>query len=149
MSTTKQVIVVRTDLGMRKGKLAAQVAHASMKVLLDRGTGGYTWRVGDRNLEFGIYDDPRNPGDSSFLIPMTDDIWDWVGGIFTKIVVGVESEQDLQAIHQAAQAAGLPTALIQDSGLTEFHGVPTLTCVAVGPAKSSQIDAITGHLKLL
>ena len=31
----KQVIVVRKDLNMRKGKIATQVAHASMKVLLD------------------------------------------------------------------------------------------------------------------
>jgi peptidyl-tRNA hydrolase len=34
----KQVIVVRKDLNMRKGKLAAQVAHASMKVFFDRMT---------------------------------------------------------------------------------------------------------------
>jgi hypothetical protein len=34
-SNIKQVIVVRRDLNMRKGKLAAQVAHASMKFLID------------------------------------------------------------------------------------------------------------------
>lgn len=33
----KQVIVMRKDLGMRKGKMIAQGAHAAMKALLDRG----------------------------------------------------------------------------------------------------------------
>jgi peptidyl-tRNA hydrolase len=32
MYSTKQVIVIRTDLNMRKGKMCAQAAHASMKV---------------------------------------------------------------------------------------------------------------------
>ena len=31
----KQVIVMRTDLGMRKGKMIAQGAHAAMAVILD------------------------------------------------------------------------------------------------------------------
>ena len=32
MDDVKQVIIIRKDLGMRKGKVAAQAAHASMKV---------------------------------------------------------------------------------------------------------------------
>lgn len=32
----KQVLVVRKDLNMRKGKMASQCAHASLKVFLDR-----------------------------------------------------------------------------------------------------------------
>ena len=32
---TKQVIVIRKDLKMRKGKMCAQAAHASMKVILN------------------------------------------------------------------------------------------------------------------
>jgi len=32
----KQVIVVRKDLNMRKGKIAAQASHASLKVFFDR-----------------------------------------------------------------------------------------------------------------
>ena len=34
---TKQVIVLRKDLNMRKGKMVAQGAHASMKAILDEG----------------------------------------------------------------------------------------------------------------
>ena len=33
----KQVIVMRRDLNMRKGKMVAQGAHASMAVLLNAG----------------------------------------------------------------------------------------------------------------
>lgn len=34
-------------------------------------------------------------------------------------------------------------------GKTEFHGVPTRTCLAIGPDDSEKIDAITGQLQLL
>jgi PTH2 family peptidyl-tRNA hydrolase len=39
--------------------------------------------------------------------------------------------------------------LIIDSGLTEFGGVPTKTCVAIGPDIDAKIDVLTKHLKLL
>lgn len=36
-----------------------------------------------------------------------------------------------------------------DAGLTEFKGIPTKTCIAIGPADSNEINKISGHLKLL
>ena len=48
-----------------------------------------------------------------------------------------------------ARAADVPCALIVDAGTTEFHGVPTKTCCAVGPAWADAVDAITGGLPLL
>lgn len=127
----KQVIVVRTaypdgkggTFGLRTGKIAAQVAHASMKVFFDRRD----------SLETG-----------HLLVPLTPSMVDWVGGSFAKIVLGVPSEEDLFAVQRAAQAAGLPCAMIRDNGNTEFHGVPTYTCVAIGPAEAEEIDKITG-----
>lgn len=119
---TKQIVVVRTDLNMRKGKLAAQAAHASMKVLLDRG------QVQDQVL----------------TIPLTGPMADWVGGRFTKIVLGVSSEQDLLRVYEEALARGIPAALVTDAGATEFHGVPTRTAVAIGPDEADKIDAVTG-----
>ncbi len=123
----KQVIVLRTDLNMRKGKMAAQAAHASMKVILDHGF-----------LEGG-----------AFTVTLWPDAWLWLRGDFTKVVVGVESNEALIALHTQAIKANIPCALVTDAGKTEFHGVPTNTALAVGPYEATAIDAITGHLKLL
>ncbi len=73
----------------------------------------------------------------------------WLESGQPKICVYVNSEAELIAIHEAAKAARLPTSLITDSGYTEFHGVPTKTAVAVGPAKVAEVDKITGNLPLL
>ncbi len=127
MQTAKQVIVIRKDLGMRKGKMIAQGAHASLRVLLDRGAAD-----GDR-----------------YVIEMTDAMKAWMTGRFTKVCVSVDSEAALDEVVARAKAAGVPCALIVDAGQTEFHGVPTKTCCAVGPAWAADVDAITGALPLL
>ena len=74
---------------------------------------------------------------------------DWLNGIFTKITVGVDSLAELEELYEAAALEGWPCAIIEDAGLTEFGGVPTVTAVAIGPYKSEEIDKLTGHLKLL
>jgi PTH2 family peptidyl-tRNA hydrolase len=127
--TAKQVIVMRKDLGMRKGKMIAQGAHASMKVILDAG------RI--------------DHDGGSFALSLTPALTSWLGGRFTKVCVSVDSEAALVEIVERASAAGVPCALITDSGATEFHGVPTRTCCAVGPAWTDEVDAITGGLPLL
>ena len=68
---------------------------------------------------------------------------------FKKIVVYVNSEGELMALAHAAQAHKLPWKLITDAGDTEFNGVPTVTCIAIGPDYSDKIDEITGSLPLL
>ncbi|HXI48858.1 MAG TPA: aminoacyl-tRNA hydrolase [Steroidobacteraceae bacterium] len=123
----KQVIVLRKDLNMRKGKMVAQGAHASMAAILKLAV-----REGDR-----------------LLIPLDERVEPWLLGRFTKICVSVNSEAELLAIHEKSLAAGVLTSLILDSGVTEFGGVPTNTAVAVGPDHASKVDAITGELPLL
>lgn len=73
----------------------------------------------------------------------------WLQGAFAKVCVRVESEDELLAVHAAATAAGLIVAIITDSGRTEFHGVPTITCIAVGPDTHDNLSPVTGHLRLL
>jgi peptidyl-tRNA hydrolase, PTH2 family len=134
--SAKQVIVIRKDLKMRSGKIAAQAAHASMKVLLDAGefhTAHGRWFELDED-DFGKYG---------------VDVFDWIAGNHKKVVVYVESEDALVALYDKAKEAKLPCSLITDAGLTEFHGVPTKTCIAVGPALESEVDKITGGLPLL
>jgi PTH2 family peptidyl-tRNA hydrolase len=118
----KQVIVVRKDLNMRKGKMIAQGAHASL------------------TAAFSAMNDAHKA---------ETDFREWFHGDQRKIAVGAPDEDTLHQVYAQAQAAGLPCALIQDHGLTEFGGVPTYTAVAIGPAEDADIDRITGELSLL
>jgi PTH2 family peptidyl-tRNA hydrolase len=139
MMNTKQVIVWRKDLRtteghkVRSGKMAAQIAHASMKAILD----------------LGCFHDRDTQAHDPFVIPMDEVLEDWIGGLFTKVCVSVNSEQELLDIYEQAKEANLICSLIQDAGLTEFGGVPTYTAVAVGPGHAEDINKITGGLKLL
>jgi PTH2 family peptidyl-tRNA hydrolase len=132
----KQVIVVRKDLNMRKGKLAAQVAHASMAVVLDA-------------LEKETINLPDDRELWGMILNVDDPLAWWIKGAFTKVVVGCNSENELLAIYAKAKDKGLYCSLIKDIGKTEFHGEPTYTSVAIGPAEVSKINEITGSLSLL
>ena len=132
----KQVIVMRKDLNMRKGKLAAQVAHSSNKVFLDL-----------CHKDKSLFDE--NQFTYTFNYNKGSN-WDkWLNGLFTKIVVSCDSEKELEDLYQKAKDANLPCSLIVDAGLTEFRGIPTKTCIAIGPADPEEINKITSHLKLL
>ena len=48
----------------------------------------------------------------------------------------------------AAANSGLMTYLVVDAGRTQI-AAGSKTVLAIGPALKSQIDAVTGHLKLL
>lgn len=141
MREAKQVLVVRKDLKMRKGKIAAQCAHASMKVLLDR-----MWTWDTRLVLEGGFN-----ADGARILGLTDGsaLKSWIEGSFAKICVYVNSEEELDEIYAKAQDANLMCSLIVDHGRTEFHGVHTKTVVAIGPAWVDEIDPVTGHLPLL
>lgn len=134
----KQVIVMRKDLNMRKGKMVAQGSHASLGVVL-----GMMQRIDMGDVE-GV------PTIVLRLIMELDSPIDfWISHEFKKICVSVKSEEELIEIYEKAQAAKLPCKLIEDRGHTEFHGVTTKTCLAIGPDLAEEIDKITGHLPLL
>lgn len=129
-SDVKQVIVIRRDLKMRRGKEIAQGAHAStawlMKMLIasiDRIQGTATVSLDAVAVE-------------------------WMTTSWRKIALQVPDEAALRALHATALARGLRSHLITDSGRTEFAGVPTLTALAIGPDLAADIDAVTGSLSL-
>lgn len=124
----KQVLIIRKDLNMRKGKIASQAAHASMTAILNQ------MKTVDNTLVLNLDDERLRP---------------WIMGKFKKICVSVNSEEELLDIHSKAKGLRIITSLIVDSGLTEFHGNATLTAVAVGPDREDKIDEVTKHLPLL
>lgn len=128
MGDVKQVIAVRTDLNMRKGKMCAQVAHAAMKFLVD-------------NNEAERADE--------VIVKLSPNEAMWLSGSFTKVVVGVDSEDALNDLILKAKLMDVEVHPIIDAGRTEFNGVPTLTCAAFGPCDASELDEITGALKLI
>lgn len=124
----KQLIIVRKELGMNKGKLAAQVAHASLGAVLKMA------KKEDRNYTLDCYENM--------------DLDNWLNGSFAKVVLSVRSEEELKECYELARKHGFPCAYIEDNGTTVFNGVKTATCLGIGPVASKELDAVYGHLSL-
>lgn len=135
-SRVKQVILVRTDLKLSKGKIAAQVAHASVKALLFQ------------MKDYGRFNTNNEKYPHEVRVNMSDDMLDWLKGNYTKITLKVDSEEELIKYYNKAKEKQLPCSIITDEGFTEVKG-KTKTCVAIGPAQNSEIDKITKNLQLL
>ncbi|CAL5408085.1 unnamed protein product [Camellia sinensis] len=143
----KMVLVVRNDLKMGKGKIAAQCSHATLglyKKLLHRA-------------------------------PKALNRWEMCGQV--KVVVKIESEEDLLVLQEKAKSLNIPTHVTIDAGRTQIaptsslcegiqknkpsrkeqeqeRGMPhafkcdSRTVMAIiGPAE--MVDDVTGGLKLL
>jgi peptidyl-tRNA hydrolase, PTH2 family len=100
----KQAIVVRNDLKMGKGKIAAQVAHASLAAAEQAQAKRQRWYEG------------------------------WKAEGQAKIVLKVDNEHELDELFSKAKAAGLPASIIQDRGLTQLEpGTVTCLGVGPAP----------------
>jgi PTH2 family peptidyl-tRNA hydrolase len=138
---SKQMIVMRRDLKMRKGKIAAQSGHACVEAtLMALAREGRLGEVRVSPGEDWVYleDDGREPTALS----------DWFEAGVAKVCVYVDSEEELLDIARQGRERGFAVALIRDAGLTEFHGEPTYTCLAFEPLHAEDIDPITGRLPL-
>ncbi|MFW9843195.1 MAG: peptidyl-tRNA hydrolase Pth2 [Candidatus Thorarchaeota archaeon] len=86
----KQVIAVRTDLGMSKGKTAVQVAHGAISSAeRARVTKQEEWRA-------------------------------WMREGQKKVAVKVTSEEEIMELRKQAITHNLPHAIIRDAGMTEL-----------------------------
>lgn len=118
----KQIIIVRRDLAMKRGKLAAQACHASLGAYLECSTNS-------------------RAGWPTYMNK-------WMATGMKKVVVYCDNEWELFDLWEKAKRAQLPSYFVRDAGLTTFKE-PTNTTLAIGPAPEGEIDTITGRLKLL
>ncbi|KAI0445731.1 PTH2-domain-containing protein [Xylaria telfairii] len=122
----KLVLVVRTDLGMTKGKIAAQCSHATLACY--------------KTLSQGA---TRKPTSAEAKILQR---WERLGQ--AKIAVQVKSQDELLTLMGKARSLGITAEVIQDAGRTQIDP-GSLTVLGVGPAPKSLVDQVTGGLKLL
>lgn len=100
----KQVIVIRTDLKMGRGKLAAQASHASVLATLEAQNHNRIWF----------------------------DAWMRQG--MKKIVVKVKNQEELHGMFQKAVKQNLPRSLVQDAGHTQLPpGTATAVGIGPAP----------------
>ena len=114
----KLAIVVRKDLGMSCGKIAGQVGHASVLA----------------------YDHSTRFDKESAL--------KWLSEGQKKIVLKVNSEEEIHALDNKARILNINTEKVYDFGLTQI-APNTLTCIAIGPNEDDKIDSVIKELKLL
>ncbi len=141
---TKQVIVMRTDTDpkMRKGKMVAQGGHGVIRFLKSR-MHKSTWRA----LLQILWNVVRGRGVYGLMPGMYH--WMWDDDKEKKICLGADSLDQILDLQKRALAAGVEAHLITDSGITEFGGVPTETCLCLGPDFADKIDVLTADLKCL
>ena len=139
MYKSKMMIVMRRDLKMRKGKIAAQAGHACIDVIL------MALSKEGRLNDFETTNDGIALRDTD---KPTTPLSDWFKYGCAKICVYVDSEEELIDIAEKAKEKDIIVAVITDAGMTEFHGVPTKTCLALEPLPAEVADELTGNLPL-
>ena len=114
---TKMVLVVRNDLGMGKGKVAAQCSHAAVQCYIE----------GQKKQKSVVQQ------------------WTMFGQ--PKVVVKVNSEEELRNLYLQVKSLDLICCIIKDAGRTQLPA-GTSTVLGIGPGPSEIIDSVTSSLKL-
>ena len=124
---------------LTSGKYCSQAAHGSMAFLSNKFRNSVKNKISGIDYFEEYIDIPQELSEEEKL---------WIQDSFTKICLCVDSEEELLDIHEKAKSLGLTVNLITDSGLTEFNGVKTITCLAIGPHFKSSINQVTKDLRL-
>uniref|UniRef100_A0A182LXF8 peptidyl-tRNA hydrolase n=1 Tax=Anopheles culicifacies TaxID=139723 RepID=A0A182LXF8_9DIPT len=106
------VLVVRSDLGLKKGKIASQCAHAAVLCCM------------------------RASNEAAGKIKL--DTWLMQGQ--PKIVLRIESLQEMHLLTERAEATGVIAEIVRDAGRTQVAS-GTETVVGLGPDRSEAIDS--------
>jgi len=101
--------IIRKDLEMTPGKIAAQTGHAYLDSFLE----------------------------AQELRPDTIPEYKTNHGI--KITLEAKNLLQLERVYNEALAAGIPCVMITDLGYTVFEGCPTITAVGIGPARREEV----------
>ncbi|AYU76124.1 Peptidyl-tRNA hydrolase PTH2 family protein [Leishmania donovani] len=132
----KMALVVRKDLKMSNGKIAAQCAHAAVAIVEEILAFKSTTTTSPRSA--------LNP--ASALWVQWYDAWNASGS--SKVALQCPDEAAMMALAKHARQMNLPHYVIRDAGRTQV-APGSKTVVAVGPGPKSLVDEVTGQLKLL
>ncbi|KAF8281103.1 putative peptidyl-tRNA hydrolase [Trypanosoma cruzi] len=143
----KMTLVVRKDLKMGTGKIAAQCAHAAVAVVEKVESRRQKGDTTTPTLR-AAHDEGVEANDGAYWDEWVAwyDAWMFAGG--TKVALQCESEEKMMDAFREAKQEGLPHALIRDAGRTQI-APGSKTVLAVGPAPIKLVDRVTGHFKLL
>lgn len=119
---------MRKDLSMSKGKMVAQGSHGSLGIFFNR-----------------IIKIDKEAG--TMLIKFDPSEYEWITGPFTKICLGIKSEEELVELFEKVKTLGVPSVLITDKKLSERDEKPVHTCFCVGPCEEEKVASVLGHLK--
>ena len=128
----KQVIVVRKDLDMSPGKIAVQVAHASLK--------SYKQYLKSMTKDMS--------GLVCIDFNESKDLVEWQNTGETKIAVWCKDNKEMEKIRMKANELNIRTVFVIDEGRTELDP-QTITCMALGPAPDDIMDKVTKRLRLI
>ncbi|KAK5779453.1 hypothetical protein RI543_003344 [Arxiozyma heterogenica] len=119
----RMALVIRQDLGMQKGKIAAQCCHAAL--------GCYRMIATD-------------PSRSSYNPAMVNR---WLRGGQAKITLKCPNKDVMDELYAKAISLGVNAIVIHDAGRTQI-AAGSATVLGLGPAPKDILDQITGELKL-
>ncbi|KAG7855460.1 hypothetical protein KL919_004600 [Ogataea angusta] len=118
----RMALVIRADLGMQKGKIAAQCAHAAV----------------------ACYRLMSEPGSEAQNLPL---LQRWNNRGQAKITLKCSGMDEMDTLFAKAMSLNVNAYIVHDAGRTQVEA-GSATVLGLGPAPKPVLDLITGDLKL-